>query len=100
MRVLPSPAGGYVYDLMFKDYETPVARCWLCTSKDAFEPMWEAATAIVPDERVRINRPRKAPWLAAAITLPLPFLLDARNVLFEAGDLERCIAWALIERPS
>lgn len=97
VAVRETPAGGHVYDLTHAGAE--IARCWLCVDRSVSDAMWEAAQSGVIDERVRLARPRGAPWLAAAI-LPgaITAALARPAVMMEAGDLERVVAWALIER--
>lgn len=87
---------GYGYDLLHDGQQ--IARCWLCLDPAASDEMWEAAQSAVIDERVRLARPRGAPWLATAI-LPdaITVALDQPSVLMEAGDLERIVAWALLD---
>ena len=94
---LPTPPAGAIYDLHHDD-AGHVARCWLCLDAAASDAMWEAATAVAPDERARVNRPRGTPWLAATV-LPdaMPRLVLQPQLLGQAGDLERCVAWAIIE---
>ena len=88
-----SAEGTHVYRL--EHGGAAVARCWLCTSAAASDATWEAAAAHVADERVVLHRPRGTPWLAAAL---LPGALQVSpDVLMQAGDLERCVAWALLE---
>jgi hypothetical protein len=44
-----------------------------------------------------IFRPMAVPWLAVSLT---PDALRApRDAIRTAGDLERCVAWALMETP-
>jgi hypothetical protein len=93
---LPTPAGGSAYDLTHDG--TPIARCWLCIDPAVSDDMWEAASAAPLDERVRLTRPRAAPWLAAALRPEaVPAVMKAPAILVEAGDLERVVAWILLD---
>ena len=96
VSLFPTPPGGHVYELQHGDLK--IARCWLCVDPRVSDAMWEAALSGAVDERVRLSRPRGAPWLAAAI---LPDAIEAAlrhpALLMEAGDLERVIAWTLME---
>lgn len=96
VHLLETPPGGRAFDLAYRG--SLVVRCWLCTDRSASDAMWEAASAVVPDEHVRLARPRGSPWLAASL-LPgsVALLIKSRGALMEAGDLERCVAWALLE---
>jgi len=73
-----------------------IARCWLCLTREGSGALWEMATGNLPDERVTLARPKGVPWLAAAVLVTPSYLPDP-FVLIECGDLERCVAWALIE---
>ncbi len=91
-----SPEGGRVYDLIHNG--AAIVRCWLCLNRAASDAMWDAAQSGILDERVRLARPRGGIWLAAAI---LPGALVAMqadpSIIGEAGDLERVVAWAMLE---
>ncbi|WP_454917259.1 hypothetical protein [Xanthobacter sediminis] len=90
--LIPSPPGGHIYDLIYRGAR--IARCWLCIDAEAADYIWLAATAGAP-AGTRLHRPMTLPWLAAG-------LMDGAvtagpDALMTAGDLERCVAWALIE---
>jgi hypothetical protein len=88
--------GGFDFDIRYRG--ALVVRCWLCVDRSLSEALWEAATQFVPDERVVLARPKGAPWLAGSIAPSAVLVAMADpSVLFEAGDLERCVAWALLE---
>jgi hypothetical protein len=97
VRLLPAPPGAHVYDLLHDKCGT-IARCWLCLDRQVSDDLWNAATASVPNAHV--PPPLGLPWLAAAITADLSRLVSAPELLVEADDLERCVAWALIEAAS
>lgn len=97
VALLPTPTGGFVFDLSHKDIGK-VARCWLCNSRETSASMWAAASSSRVDSRVRLSMPKAIPWLAASLVLATVMHIGARtNLLVEAGDLERCVAWALLE---
>ena len=89
----PTPEGGHVYDLSYRGRD--IVRCWLCTDRERSDAIWDAATAgpIIPG--TRLHRPASTPWLAAALR---PDAMAAGTaVLMEVGDLERIVAWTLLE---
>lgn len=94
--ILQTPEGGRAFDLTYRG--RPMVRCWLCLDDSVAEPMWEAATSGVIDPGVRLVRPRRAPWLAAAL---LPAAIEIApvdpTVLMEAAEIEIIVAWALLE---
>lgn len=93
VRLLPCPDGGHVYDLIYRG--TLIVRCWLCLDDALSGDMWASARAAALDPGVRLHPPHGTPWLAAALA---PSCLSApREAMLEVGDLERCVAWALIE---
>jgi hypothetical protein len=93
VALLPTPEGGHVYDLIWRG--VTVARCWLCVSSEVHESLWAAASASTLDPHAQLTRPRNTPWLAAALTAQA--LQVPADELMAAGDLERCVAWALLE---
>jgi hypothetical protein len=98
VALLPTPEGGHVYDLSH-DGE-PIARCWLCVDAAVADAMWVAARDAPALPGVILRQPAQTPWLAAALILSPALLAEPAtiaDVLGEAGDLERCVAWALIE---
>ena len=58
------------------------------------DDIWEAAARSGIDDWVQLVRPRGQVWLAAAV---MPAIIAQPSILVEAGDLERCVAWAIIE---
>jgi len=96
VKMLPTPEGGYVFDLMLA--KSHIARCWLCADNLAFDGLWGAASSSGLDPHAVIRPPTHTPWLAAALTTGgIMLAMTEPEALAEAGDLERCVAWALLE---
>lgn len=92
ITLLAAPAGCHVYDLTWKS--TLVARCWLCEDAAISKDVWTAAIQVAPPG-TRLHPPASVPWLAAALA---PTALDAGpEPVMMVGDLERCVAWAILE---
>lgn len=93
VTIIPTPEGGHVYDLIY--HGALLARCWLCVSDDVSDAMWGAASAqgILPG--TRLHRPVTTPWLAVTL-LPAAIAVEP-GILLQLGDLERCVAWALLD---
>jgi hypothetical protein len=87
---LPDRPGGYVYELSFRGVE--VARCWLAATDDAADRLWPTAAR---GHQAAIRPP--APWLVVDL-LPDGLVLLAKDPgrIGELGDLERCVAWAVL----
>jgi hypothetical protein len=66
--------------------------CYMAWTTSADAPMWE----IVKQRTTTSTRkPKSVPWLAVHL---MPSATQvAPQVLMQAGDLERCIAWTVIE---
>jgi hypothetical protein len=91
----PGPAG-WVFDAHHGGIR--VVRCWICRLEEASAQLWEEASGHAEDPRVVLHRPRGAPWLAAWLDPEhLEALMSTPMVLMQAGDLERCVAWALLD---
>ena len=86
----PKP-GGWVYTLTHQG--AAISRCWLCRDAAHTDELWSEASGAAPDTTL-LTKPGGVPWLAAEI---LPGALAAPEHLIAAGDLERCVAWALLE---
>lgn len=72
-----------------------VVSCYMAWEPAGADEMWAAAMThllVLPG----IRRPPTLPWLAAAI-MPGVLRLDAADLLFEVADLERCVAWTVLE---
>ncbi|WP_288430156.1 hypothetical protein [uncultured Agrobacterium sp.] len=69
--------------------------CYMAWNTTADKPMWEIVKQI---SKTSAPKPKSVPWLAihAMPSMPL-IMLRAPHALSEAGDLERCIAWTVIE---
>ena len=83
-----------VFNLSHRGVE--VARCWLALTKNAEKRLWQEASRF-PTLPGRAPRPPvSTPWLAAGL-LPDGLLLQGDpQLMLELGDLECCVAWALI----
>lgn len=95
VALLRSPEGGHVYDLAHEG--KAIVSCWLCVDDAVSDDMWRAVSSGAPP-KIKLSKPDRAPWLAVSL-LPdaVEIALRAPAVLMEAADLERCVAWALIE---
>lgn len=87
--------GGWVYDLSHGGVEA--VRCYLAKSQTAAEALWSRALAEA-EMPVKAERPTTRPWLAASL-LPegLMLLQKTPDLMLEFGDLERCVAWTILE---
>jgi hypothetical protein len=92
--LLPTPEGGHVYDLHHRGAHA--IRCWLCVDAAMGDEMWSAAVAA--KHPWVVSAPGRTPWLAVAL-MPAAIALGLSDprALMAAGDLERCVAWALLE---
>lgn len=96
VRLVPGgPDGVHVFDLLHRGRR--MVACWLCIDESHTDMLWRyARQAAGPG--ARLSRPDRVPWLAAAIVPEdISALLREPTVIAEAGDLERVVAWALIE---
>lgn len=100
VEIIPgAPADGiWVFDLYH--HGDRMVACWLCDNPDYSDFLWGIAARAGSLTGARLHKPARTPWLAAAICAPVEMMLaDAERVrwtLFEAADLERCVAWALL----
>jgi len=83
---------------MFTVYqgELPLVTCGLAVDGDQGTELWPALLSLA--EQLRLPRPKRAPpvpWLSVVI-LPGLGLVD-RDTAMAVADLERCLAWAIIE---
>lgn len=92
IQIIGSPAGGHMFDLLWQGRR--VVRCWLCDDQRVSQAMWSGVSLAAP-AGTRLHPPSTVPWLAAAI------VPEAASVPPEAlmmvGDMERCVAWAILE---
>ncbi|MCV3769085.1 hypothetical protein [Rhizobium sp. TRM95796] len=69
--------------------------CYMAWTQAASAPMWKIVKQIT---KTSIPRPKLTPWLAVHAMPDMPrILFKAPSAIMEAGDLERCIAWTVIE---
>lgn len=66
--------------------------CYMAWTTTADAPMWDVVRQI---SKTRIAKPKSVPWLAVHAMPTL--MLAPPHAIMEAGDLERCIAWTVIE---
>lgn len=66
--------------------------CYMAWTSAADEPMWDVVREVT---KTKVARPKSVPWLAVH-AMPM-FLLAPPHAIIEAGDLERCVAWTVIE---
>jgi hypothetical protein len=97
VALLPSPLGVFAFDLAWGSQ--PIASCWLCVNNAQSRELWTQICLMPTIPGTRLHEPIHIPWLAAALTVDPQWLVtsDYRNIMFEAGDLERIVAWALID---
>lgn len=96
-----SPSGMdrcWIYDLLH--HGRRLVACYLCASREHSQAMWAMVSDIPVMPGIILHEPSFRPWLACAI-VPDPALLadmaSLARLMGEAGDLERCAAWALLE---
>lgn len=69
--------------------------CYMAWTKSASVPMWEIVKQV---SETACPRPKSTPWLAVHAMPLMPMIMSkAPHAIMEAGDLERCIAWTVIE---
>lgn len=95
-RVVMSPgeAGGWLYTIYQR--EIPVATCGLARTEEQSREVWPYLVDLA--ERMVLPRPKRAPsvpWLSVVV-LPTAGMID-RETLMATADLERCIAWTILE---
>lgn len=99
VRIGPSDAdiGGAVYELAHRGRD--VAACWLCWNPASSDMLWSLASH-ASHASPTAEPPTSVPWLAVRLFTNISVMLDPAmsEIMMEAGDLERIVAWALIER--
>jgi len=69
--------------------------CYMAWIKATSAPMWEVVKQV---SGTSIPMPKSTPWLAVHAMPLMPMIMQkAPHAIMEAGDLERCIAWTVIE---
>ncbi|MBL0375376.1 hypothetical protein JJB09_25525 [Rhizobium sp. KVB221] len=69
--------------------------CYMAWTRAASTPMWEVVKRI---SKTTVPKPKTTPWLAVHAMPATPMIMfKALHAMMEAGDLERCIAWTVIE---
>ena len=87
--------GGAMYTLFAG--ETPAVICGLATTEDAVAGVWPALLERSREQQMPTpdRPPGMLPWLAILI---LPTMANLpREIIGQLGDLERCIAWTILE---
>jgi hypothetical protein len=90
---IDAPPGGFCFDLSMTGNE--VARCWLATTAAAADAMWLAAQEMPRLPGVNPGQP-SLPWLAVGLLPDGMKALRSAIPIGQLGDLERCVAWALL----
>jgi hypothetical protein len=99
VRLRHAPDGCFAYSLVYDGQ--PVIACYLCVDRAQSDDLWTIAS-LAPNllGRSMAPKPTHVPWLASVLA---PSDVIARDPLLlaslvrEALDIERCVAWALIE---
>jgi hypothetical protein len=97
IKIVPAPQG-YVYDLLHDGRR--VSACFLCPSPTESDAMWQDVSQIPALDGAIRHRPASTPWLAVALVPDVAILanpLAFADVLQQASDLERVVAWTLME---
>ena len=69
--------------------------CYMAWTTTADKPMWDV---VKQASKTAVSKPEHAPWLAVHAMPDFPLIMfKAPHAIFEAGELERCIAWTVIE---
>ncbi|WP_130821732.1 hypothetical protein [Rhizobium ruizarguesonis] len=69
--------------------------CYMAWTNATSAPMWEVVKEIT---KTSLPRPKYTPWLAIHAMPDMPLIMfKAPHAIMEAGDLERCIAWTVID---
>jgi hypothetical protein len=88
----------WAYDLVHEGHH--VASCFLCDNPDDSDAVWLLASKTGSLPGTRLHPPQQTPWLAAILVggtelMESPELFA--DILREVGDLERIVAWALLD---
>lgn len=100
VRILPGmPDGTAVYDLLHDGRR--VVACYLGIDRARANDLWDQLDAVMPLAAGAVRRrPKRVPWLAVMPAPDPAVLADPAafaDILLEAGDLERCVAWAILD---
>lgn len=69
--------------------------CYMAWTTAADNPMWDVVKDV---SKTDLRKPDLVPWLAIHAMPDFPSIwFKAPHAIMEAGDLERCIAWTVIE---
>ncbi|PIO98625.1 hypothetical protein [Pleomorphomonas carboxyditropha] len=87
----------WVYDLLHEGHH--IVRCFLCDNAGDSDGVWLLASKTGSLPGTRLHAPQQTPWLAAALASGAPMDNPEMfaDVLREVGDLERIVAWALLD---
>lgn len=73
-----------------------MSSCYLAWTDKAAQKMWAAARANRSLVSPGLKRPAATPWLATATMPEALFPLD-HELMFQLGDLERCVGWTILD---
>jgi hypothetical protein len=92
-----SGKGGFTYKLFIRHDLMPL--CFLCWKKERSAALWHRASGLVPPGIVlREPGSRDVPWLAVTLTKAAHGVaLNEPGLAADLADIERQIAWALLE---
>lgn len=97
VRLVAAPEGLHVYDLLHEG--VAMVTCVLCVDPRLSLRAWNDVLRAAPPG-VRLHEPTLVPWLAVIIRMTDLVTADPTlfaDVIQQAGDLERVVAWALID---
>lgn len=96
-----TPTGAWRFDL--GRWNTVLVRCWIMLTQEQADECWPGIVELADQDEVLCARTcPQLPCLAVLLvgTMPLEkaWLAKDRETWGMLGDLERCIAWALLEK--
>jgi hypothetical protein len=103
VKIVPSPEGIHIFELHKNG--SHISSGYLAVKQDASERLWNMIQNIPSPPGVIINKPTSTPWLAVMpyiaglddIMKDVVLRFERLQALGEVGDLEKCVAWTLIE---
>ncbi len=98
VRLIPTPEGAYVYRLFSEGMS--IVTCFLAASPDVSDDLWKTASSMPVLPGTINHQPDTTPWLAVIMAPDEAILANPTifaSILTEVGDLERVVAWALLE---